>query len=115
MDEFYFSYMRFALALIFVLGLILCVGWVARRYAPGSMAFRSLRGKERRLAILESLPLDNRRRLVLIRRDGKQHLLLIGGSTDMVIEQGVDFLSQTEKAMSAAEKVAARSIEDVRL
>ncbi len=68
-----------------------------------------MKSRERRLAILETLPLDSRRRLVLIRRDGKQHLLLIGGQTDMMIEQGIDFLSLTAEAMKNADRVAAAS------
>lgn len=101
MDDFYFSYLRFILVLILVLGLILFIGWLLRRFPLNHVSFRSLRGQQRRLAIIESLPLDNRRRLVLIRRDGKQHLLLLGGTTDMLIEQGIDFLSLTEEAMAA--------------
>ena len=106
MDDFYLSYLRFVLALIFVLGLIVFVGWLARRFSPGRGLFSSIKNRERRLAVLETLPLDSRRRLVLIRRDGKQHLLLIGGQTDMMIEQGIDFLSLTEEAMKNAERNA---------
>ena len=109
MDDFYFSYLRFVLALVFVLGLIFFIGWLARRFAPGRGLFTAMKSRERRLAILETLPLDNRRRLVLIRRDGKQHLLLIGGQTDMMIEQGIDFLSLTEEAMKNADRTAAAS------
>jgi flagellar protein FliO/FliZ len=42
-----------------------------------------------RLAISEQATLDNRRRLVLIRRDGVEHLIMTGGPVDVVIETGI--------------------------
>jgi flagellar protein FliO/FliZ len=35
------------------------------------------------------LPLDGKRRLVLLKRDGVEHLLLIGLTTDVVVETGI--------------------------
>ena len=43
----------------------------------------------KRLAILEVAPLDAKRRLVLVRRDGAEHLLLIGGESDLVVERAI--------------------------
>ena len=48
---------------------------------------RGRRGK--RLGISEFHDLDQARRLVLIRRDGTEHLLMIGGAQDVVIETGI--------------------------
>lgn len=42
-----------------------------------------------RLEILETRALDFRRKLVLIRRDNVQHLLLCGDGRDIVIETGI--------------------------
>jgi hypothetical protein len=39
--------------------------------------------------VLDSANVDARRRLVLIRRDNVEHLILIGGPTDVVIEPGI--------------------------
>jgi flagellar biogenesis protein FliO len=39
----------------------------------------------RRLRVVESLPLDARRRLVIAQCDGAQHLLLLGVNQDMVV------------------------------
>ncbi len=69
-------------ALLFVLGLILGLGLLARRFGPRMLG----QGGSRRLQVVEALPLDGRRRLMLIRRDDREHLLLTGGSTDLVIE-----------------------------
>ena len=44
------------------------------------------RGRLPRLAIVDAMGIDSRRRLVLVRRDNVEHLLLIGGPTDIVVE-----------------------------
>jgi flagellar protein FliO/FliZ len=82
------SYLRFLLALVFVLGLIALLVWVVRRFGPAGIALRAS-GRNRRLAIVEVTPVDARRRLVLVRRDGVEHLLLLGAGNDLVIESGL--------------------------
>jgi len=44
---------------------------------------------ERRLDIVEQSTLDGRRRLVLIRRDDVEHLIMTGGPVDVGIETGI--------------------------
>ena len=78
--------LRFALALISVLILIVALGWVLRRYGPGGV---SPRANGRRIGVLESASVDAKRRLVLIRRDDVEHLLLISPSHETVIETGI--------------------------
>ncbi len=56
--------------------------WLAARAVRGS---RSSGGGGRRLAIGEVVALDSRRRIVLLRCDGRDLLLLTGGSQDAVI------------------------------
>lgn len=80
-------YLRFVASLVLVLGLIVGVLWVLRRYGLAGMVPRN--AGRRRLAMVESLSLDGRRRLVLVRRDGTEHLLLLGGGADLVVEQGI--------------------------
>ncbi|HIJ63618.1 MAG TPA: hypothetical protein HPQ04_13065 [Rhodospirillaceae bacterium] len=77
-------YLRALLALVGVLGLITGGAWIARKTGLGSGRLGA-RGK-RRLSIVETMALDGRRRLVLVRRDEAEHLLLIGGGADLVIE-----------------------------
>ena len=42
-----------------------------------------------RIAVVEQASLDGKRRLVLIRRDDVEHLIMTGGPVDMVIETGI--------------------------
>jgi flagellar protein FliO/FliZ len=43
----------------------------------------------RRLSVSEQFNLDSKRRLILIRRDGVEHLIMTGGPVDMLIETGI--------------------------
>lgn len=84
-----FDYIRFFLAFAFVLGLIGICYWLVRRYAVERFGLAMNVGKTPRLRIVESRMLDGRRRLVLVRRDDVEHLLVIGGESDMVVESGI--------------------------
>ncbi len=70
--------LRFVAALVFIIGLIGLCAFVARRmgFAAGGIVTP---GNQRRLAIVEVKPVDAKHRLMLIRRDGKEHLILLGG------------------------------------
>lgn len=46
-------------------------------------------GRKKRLAVIDAAPVDNRRRLVLVRRDDVEHLVLIGGMNDLVVERNI--------------------------
>lgn len=100
------TYAQFALALVFVLSLIGGLTLVARRLGYG----HAVRGpRSRRLALVEVMPLDARRRLVLIRRDRMEHLLLIGPTGEHVIETGIgtaDFATPTAPATTFADHLA---------
>jgi flagellar protein FliO/FliZ len=45
---------------------------------------------EKRLDVVEQWSLDARRRLVLIRRDNVEHLIMTGGPVDLIIETGIE-------------------------
>jgi flagellar protein FliO/FliZ len=74
-------------ALALVVALIFVAAWVARRLGLGSVI--AARGGKRRLAIVEVLPLDGKRRLVLLRRDATEHLVLLGQHEDLLVEAGI--------------------------
>ncbi|MDQ0509407.1 hypothetical protein [Ancylobacter amanitiformis] len=42
-----------------------------------------------RLAIVDQVPIDETRRLVLIQRDDIQHLVILGGGSDFLVESGI--------------------------
>lgn len=84
------DYFRFLLALVFVIGLIGLLAILIRRFGGRSTQFLSSRmGRSRRLSIVETLPIDARRRLVLVRRDDKEHLVLLGASQELLIENEI--------------------------
>lgn len=90
--------LRFALAALVValaLAAFFAVVTFLKRRSPGSLlgtgAFLgAARGKQSRLKVLDSAVIDARRRIVLVRRDNVEHLLMIGGPQDLVIETGID-------------------------
>jgi flagellar protein FliO/FliZ len=79
-------YWRFLLALAVVVALIGILAWAARRFGLGQPGFAAGKG---RLAIVEMRSVDAKRRLVLIRRDDTEHLVLLGADSALLIEGGI--------------------------
>ena len=79
---------QYVITLVVILALVGLVIWLVRRYAVGGIA-TSARGRLPRLAIVDALVVDSRHRLVLVRRDNVEHLVLIGGATDLLIEPSI--------------------------
>ena len=75
---------RALLSLVLVLGLIAGAGLLARRFGMGG-GFVLRKGVRRRLGVVEQIAVDNRRRLVLVRKDDTEFLLLVGGGADLHI------------------------------
>lgn len=80
-------YFTFVAALIFVLALIMLLAWLAKRFGVGGAA--PVLGRQRRLALVEMLPIDAKHRLVLVRRDDAEHLILIGAEGQCVVETAI--------------------------
>ena len=80
---------RFVVAFVIVLGLIALTFWLIRRFGGTRVGTATARGRAPRLAVVDAAPVDGRRRLVLVRRDNVEHLLMIGGPGDVVIEQNI--------------------------
>ena len=80
--------LQFTVTVVVVLGLIAVVYWLVRRYSSGGLG-RIGRGRVPRLAVIDAMAVDGRRRLVLVRRDNVEHLILIGGPSDIVVEQAI--------------------------
>lgn len=83
-----------AYILIFILLLIgFFVLRASLRQMRGGTFVNGGRGRKQRLAIIDATPVDNRRRLVLVRRDDVEHLVLIGGMNDLVVERDIGLQS----------------------
>ncbi|MFG1258757.1 flagellar biosynthetic protein FliO [Xanthobacter flavus] len=92
---------RVAIAAIVIAALLGLTVLVMRRLA-GRAAGGDRRGRAGpRLSVLDSVSVDQRRRLVLVRRDEVEHLLLIGGNSDLVIEQNIGATEAVETAPAA--------------
>ena len=94
------STMQFILALVFVLALIGVLAAVARRMGLGYGP--AVKGGRRRLAVSEVVALDGKRKLVLVRRDSTEHLVILGPNSETLIESaitrpGPSFASEVSK------------------
>lgn len=77
---------------VLVMGLIGLMSLILRKFANPAMRVRGR--DEARLSIVETLPIDARSRLLLIRRDNMEHLLVKSGDRIEVVE--VDIPCQEE-------------------
>jgi flagellar protein FliO/FliZ len=80
---------RFFIAFVVVFALIGVTAWLIRRFGTGALGGTGARGRAPRLAVIEAGAVDGRRKLVLIRRDNIEHLIMIGGPTDIVVEANI--------------------------
>ena len=91
----------FIFAFVGVLALIGVAAWLVRRFAGNRLGANTNRGRMPRLAVIDAAAVDGRRRLVLVRRDNIEHLLMIGGPTDIVVEPNI------VRAMPGRDQIAA--------
>ena len=81
--------LTFFFAFVVVLALIGVAAWLVRRFASNRLGANPNRSRMPRLAVIDAAAVDGRRRLVLVRRDNIEHLLMIGGPTDIVVEPNI--------------------------
>ncbi len=81
------SLLKFFFAFAFVLSLMFMLSWGLKRLGLAGTSL--LPNGKRRLRIVETLPLDIRRKLVIVRRDNKEHLLVLGPTGETVIEANI--------------------------
>src|ERR1700719_5242223 len=77
-----------AVTFFFAFVAVLAAGLVPR-FATNRLGANTNRGRMPRLAVIDAAAVDGRRRLVLVRRDNIEHLLMIGGPTDIVVEPNI--------------------------
>ena len=77
------------LALALVLALVAVIFFLIRRFTDAAATKANGRTRQPRLGVIDVANIDGRRRLVIIRRDAVEHLLMIGGPNDVVIEANI--------------------------
>jgi hypothetical protein len=88
------------LALV-VLAIVLVIVRLFRNLTFGTFVAGG-RNRKTRLAVMDATAVDSHRRLVLVRRDDVEHLLLIGGPTDVVVEQDIRLHPQQRRPIQHA-------------
>ena len=104
----YADFLRMIVALIFVLALILLALYLTRKYGKG-WGFQHTPPSKRRLQILESLPVGPKQRLMIIRRDNKEHLLVIGQENATIIEKNLDISSNRHPQKKHSDKAESKA------
>jgi hypothetical protein len=97
---------QYAIAFVIILGLVTLFGLVLRRLSSARLMLPGQdRGRSRqpRLGVVDIYDLDRQRQLILLRRDNVEHLLLIGGPNDVVIETNIVRVPPSRTAAPAAE------------
>ena len=99
--------------IVFLAAAAAAAAWGYRAYVTGDTSINFSFGNwfgpraEPRLGIVEQATVDSRRKLVLIRRDDVEHLIMIGGPVDMLIEPNINAQPIEEAAGEHAEPPAA--------
>ena len=86
---------KFAAALCFVLALMGGLAVILKKFGNNHPLVSP---QKRRLKILEVMTLDARRKAVLLRRDEKEHLVILGANSETVIETGIESPQDSDHA-----------------
>ena len=103
---------QFVIAFLLLLALIGVIVFLIRALGGRALGGGIL-GRHPRLGVLEAAAVDTRRRLVLVRRDNVEHLLLIGGPSDIVVESGI-LRGAAESIEAQLQRTEPRSVETQR-
>lgn len=80
---------RFILAFLLVVGMIGLMGVLLRRYGQQAGKMFGAPKSGGRLEVVETHYIDHKRKLALVKRDGVEHLLLLGEGGNVVVEAGI--------------------------
>lgn len=95
---------QYLLAFAIVIGLVALFGLLLRKLTGGRLRMSGAnapRARQPRLGIVDIYDLDRQRQLVLLRRDNIEHLLMIGGPNDVVVETNIVRVAARAQAPSA--------------
>lgn len=79
------SWLRFAFASFTVLTLLAALAW-GLKYATANGWLSPNASRTKRLKLVSALSLDARRRIVLVEKDDKEYTILVGGSSDVLLD-----------------------------
>ncbi len=96
---------KLVLAFVIIFGVLALALWLLRRFGGQRLGNAAARGRQPRLAVIDQANVDSRRRLILVRRDNVEHLLMIGGPSDVVVEPNI-----VRGAAAAREPAVARPV-----
>lgn len=83
---------KWVIAIGVILVLLVLLGLFARQIKDGRLRIKGQGGgrtRQPRLGVVDIHDLDRQRQLVLIRRDNVEHLIMIGGASDVVVEANI--------------------------
>ena len=83
-----FQLIRAVAALAITLGLIGLAGVALRKFGPDALSRLTALRKDRRMQVVETLVLDPARRLVLVRIDNEERLLILGEGRELIEPRG---------------------------
>ncbi|HEV2560056.1 MAG TPA: hypothetical protein VGU45_15655 [Microvirga sp.] len=99
---------QYVIAFVIILVLVALFGLVLRRLTGGRLLLPGQdrgRARQPRLGIVDIYDLDRQRQLILLRRDNVEHLLLIGGPNDVVIETNIVRVAASRSPAAAQDAV----------
>jgi hypothetical protein len=79
--------LKFVVVFVVILGILIPLVW--RWFHVGPLRHAALHGRQQRLSVVETAMVDVRHRLVLVKRDNVEHLLLVGGPSNVVVESNI--------------------------
>ncbi|MGD9637708.1 MAG: flagellar biosynthetic protein FliO [Alphaproteobacteria bacterium] len=98
-------YLNAFLALVFVLGLIMLLGFVLKKFNLPLDSVKNLKSAKKHLKIIETMRIDNKRKILLLKCQDKNFLIL-AGEKDLLLSDNINIpeelfepnQSQNEKA-----------------
>ncbi len=88
--------LRLAVALIIVLGLMGGLSFLLKKLGLVNMP-QTKKGDKKRITLIESMPLDTRRRIVILQCDDKQYLVVLGPNGETMLDPDITPVDSSAK------------------
>jgi flagellar protein FliO/FliZ len=108
MDSYFFWTSLLVVLAVLSVGITIFVRSYLTGMSPAALLFRPK--VDRRLEVIDHASIDGRRKLILIRRDDVEHLLLTGGPVDVVVETGIKSAAARPALVSASGELQQPSV-----